>query len=45
MGFAGDVFKGGGLTSAALGTVIPEVAVLELPFLFESYEEGRLYSR
>ena len=32
--------QGGGITSAALGTVIPEISVLELPFLFESYEEA-----
>ena len=32
--------QGGGLTSASLGTVISEISVLELPFLFESYEEA-----
>ena len=32
--------QGGGLTSASLGTVIPEISVLELPFLFESYAEA-----
>jgi TRAP-type transport system periplasmic protein len=32
--------QGGGLTSAALASVIPELDVLELPYLFESSEEA-----
>lgn len=32
--------QGGGLTSAALGAVINEMNVLEIPFIFESYEEA-----
>jgi TRAP-type transport system periplasmic protein len=32
--------EGGGITSAALASVIPEMDVLELPYLFESYEEA-----
>jgi TRAP-type C4-dicarboxylate transport system substrate-binding protein len=32
--------QGGGLTSAALASVLPELDVLELPYLFESYEEA-----
>ena len=32
--------QGGGLTSAALASVVPELDVLELPYLFESYEEA-----
>jgi TRAP-type C4-dicarboxylate transport system substrate-binding protein len=32
--------QGGGITSAALASVIPELDVLELPYLFESYEEA-----
>ena len=32
--------QGGGLTSAALASVITEMNVLEMPFLFESYEEA-----
>lgn len=31
--------QGGGLTCGALASVIPELDVLELPYLFESYEE------
>lgn len=32
--------QGGGLTSAALASVLPELDVLELPYLFESFEEA-----
>lgn len=32
--------QGGGLTSAALASVIPELDVLELPYLFESSQEA-----
>ncbi len=32
--------QGGGLTSVALTSVIPEMNVLELPFIFDSYEEA-----
>ncbi|MGK0367039.1 MAG: tripartite ATP-independent transporter DctP family solute receptor [Thermoproteota archaeon] len=32
--------QGGGLTSAALAAVIPEMDVLELPYIFESYAEA-----
>jgi TRAP-type C4-dicarboxylate transport system substrate-binding protein len=32
--------QGGGLTSAALGSVINEINVLEIPFIFDSYEEA-----
>ncbi len=32
--------QGGGLTSAALASVITEMNVLEMPFLFDSYEEA-----
>lgn len=32
--------QGGGLTSGALASVIPELDVLELPYLFESSEEA-----
>lgn len=32
--------QGGGLTSAALASVIPELDVLELPYLFESSEQA-----
>lgn len=32
--------QGGGLTSAALASVVPEMDVLELPYIFESYEEA-----
>jgi len=32
--------QGGGITSAALGSVIPELNVLEIPFIFDSYEEA-----
>lgn len=32
--------EGGGLTSAALASVIPEMDILELPYIFESYEEA-----
>jgi len=32
--------QGGGLTSGALASVIPELDVLELPYLFDSYEEA-----
>jgi len=32
--------QGGGLTSAALGAVITEINVLEIPFLFDSLEEA-----
>ena len=32
--------QGGGLTSAALGSVIDEMNVLEIPFIFNSYEEA-----
>lgn len=31
--------QGGGLTCGALASVIPELDVLELPYLFDSYEE------
>ena len=32
--------QGGGITSAALGSVITEMNVLEIPFIFNSYEEA-----
>ena len=32
--------QGGGITSAALGSVIKEMNVLEIPFIFNSYEEA-----
>ena len=32
--------EGGGITSAALGSVIPELNVLEIPFIFDSYEQA-----
>jgi tripartite ATP-independent transporter DctP family solute receptor len=32
--------QGGGLTSGALASVVPEIDVLELPYLFESTEEA-----
>jgi TRAP-type C4-dicarboxylate transport system substrate-binding protein len=32
--------QGGGLTSAALASVVPEMDVLELPYLFDSTEEA-----
>ncbi len=32
--------QGGGLTSAAMASVVPELDVLELPYLFDSYEEA-----
>ena len=32
--------QGGGLTSASLGSVIPEMNVLEIPFIFDSYAEA-----
>ncbi|HAZ14465.1 MAG: C4-dicarboxylate ABC transporter substrate-binding protein [Bdellovibrionales bacterium GWA2_49_15] len=32
--------QGGGLTSAALASVITEMNVLEIPFIFDSYEEA-----
>lgn len=32
--------QGGGLTSAALASVVPEMDVLELPYIFESSEEA-----
>ena len=32
--------QGGGLTSASLASVVPELDVLELPYLFESYDEA-----
>lgn len=32
--------QGGGLTSGALASVVPEMDVLELPYIFESFEEA-----
>ncbi|MEY4631661.1 MAG: hypothetical protein RIQ81_1781 [Pseudomonadota bacterium] len=32
--------EGGGVTAGALASVIPELDVLEIPYLFESYEEA-----
>src|SRR5690606_15524763 len=32
--------QGGGLTSAAMASIIPELDLLEVPFLFESSEEA-----
>jgi TRAP-type transport system periplasmic protein len=32
--------EGGGITSGALASVVPEIDVLEIPFLFESSEEA-----
>lgn len=32
--------QGGGLTSAALASVVPEMDVLELPYIFDSFEEA-----
>lgn len=32
--------QGGGITSAALGSIIDEMNVLEIPFIFDSYEEA-----
>lgn len=32
--------EGGGITAGALASVIPELDVLEIPYLFESYEEA-----
>lgn len=32
--------QGAGLSTASLSTVIPEIDVIELPYLFESYEEA-----
>ena len=32
--------QGGGITSAALGSVVTEMNVLEIPFIFNSYEEA-----
>ncbi|MBT6326063.1 MAG: TRAP transporter substrate-binding protein DctP [Bdellovibrionales bacterium] len=32
--------QGGGITSAAIGSVITEMNVLEIPFIFDSYEEA-----
>jgi tripartite ATP-independent transporter DctP family solute receptor len=32
--------EGGGVTAGALSSVIPELDILEIPFLFESYEEA-----